>query len=393
MPGKTLMILGAGAFQVAAIRKAAALGHRVVTVDYTPANIGHRYSHASVDASTTDPGAVLAAARAHEIDGIVTMASDVALPSVVHVAEALGLPGPPRELVEVATRKNRFRPLQERLGLGGPAFVEVEDFDRAIRSWPGGPAVVKPAVSSGSRGVVRLDVVDAGALPHFQRARELSFDGCVCLEELIEGDDVTAEGFVLEGAIAHLSVTRKHVEGFSVIGHELPAALDPNLRRQIHGQLQAVFDETGYQAGPFDADFRIADRGAVLLEMSPRLGGNAVPLLVEAVTGVPLVELAIRHALGEPLAVAQARREAPPHAAVLLRSERSGTVRALASERAIRAQLPPLADWCLNLAVGDRVERFEHGGHVFGYCVVDMGEGTGFDAMLGRVLGAMEMAL
>ncbi|MDH3396712.1 MAG: carbamoyl-phosphate-synthetase, partial [Acidimicrobiia bacterium] len=72
------MILGAGIFQLAGIRRAADLGCEVITVDYLPDNIGHRFSNESVDASTTDVDAVLDAARRMNIDGIVTFSSDVA---------------------------------------------------------------------------------------------------------------------------------------------------------------------------------------------------------------------------------------------------------------------------------------------------------------------------
>ena len=45
---KKLMVLGAGPFQTPGIRKAAELGHYVISVDDRPENIGHQFSHTSI---------------------------------------------------------------------------------------------------------------------------------------------------------------------------------------------------------------------------------------------------------------------------------------------------------------------------------------------------------
>lgn len=387
------MILGAGPFQVAAIRRAVAQGLRVITVDHTPANPGHRHSHLSVDVSTRDVEAVLEAAKAHRIDGIFTMASDVALPAVAHVAAALGLPGPDPAAVEVTTQKNRFRSFQHRSGIPAPAFIEVDSLEQAARAWAGGPAMVKPAANSGSRGVVRLDTLDEAARPAFEQARRLSYNDRICLEEYVAGFDVTAEGFVEDGVVRHCFVTRKHVEGFAVIGHELPFRLAPSPMAAIRGQVQSVFDALGPMTGPFDADLRVDEERVVLLEIAPRLGGNGVPVLVEAATGVPLIDLAIRNAMGEDLPDVSPAPAKPRHAAVLLRSPCPGRVRSRATDEAMRVRLPGITDLCLHLDVGDRVERFEHGGHVFGYCVLEVGDDADYPAAATRVHAALEMVL
>lgn len=75
---KKLMILGAGVSQLDAIRKAVELGFYVITVDYLPDNIGHKFSHQFVNCSTVDKEGILKIARDLSIDGIVTFASDVA---------------------------------------------------------------------------------------------------------------------------------------------------------------------------------------------------------------------------------------------------------------------------------------------------------------------------
>lgn len=389
------MILGASTFQVAAIRKAIDLGYYVITVDYLPDNIGHTFSHMHVNASTIDVNSVTEAARAHQIDGIFTMASDIALPTVARVAKELHLRGPDEALVEIMTQKNRFRQFQTSLGLDCPSFIEVGNFNHAIADWPGGPAVVKPAVSSGSRGVAKLDKVNTASRVLFESARDYSYTDKVCIEEYIDGRDICVEGFVLNGVIQYAFITEKHVQEFAVIGHQMPCNLNSKCREQIIEQLQVIVTATGYESGPFDADFRISLTRAVLLEMTPRLGGNGVPILVEAVHGVSLIELSILDAMGDLLpkmGTPKASRTSPS-ASILLRSTRSGIVSSIVTEQMLRSNITGVDELVINLTPGQHVERFAHGGHVFGYCIVDMPEGIKFEYMADLVLNALDIRL
>jgi biotin carboxylase len=385
------MILGAGVFQVAAIRKAVDLGYHVLTVDYLPDNIGHSYSHGYVNASTQDVEAVTEAAFTHHIDGIFTIASDIALPTVAKVAAKLGLPGPTEEQVNTLIMKDRFRPFQATHGDSGPAFIEVDDLSQAINNWSGGTTIIRPAISSGSRGIAKIEKVDSTCRALFDSARQFSFSGKVCLEEYIRGIDISVEGFVLGGTIHYAFITHKHVKGFAVVGHELPGYIEEVTRERIVAQLQKLITAANYEAGPFDADLRLDSERVVVLEMTPRLGGNAIPILVEKVYGVPLIELSIRHIMGDLLAEEglEPPLESMPHGAVLLRSDRSGMVKTLASETTIRTRLPEIVDICMNLLPGEKVERFVHGEHVFGYCILDMAQGYGFESLSAKVLDSL----
>ncbi|MBV1900481.1 MAG: ATP-grasp domain-containing protein [Kordiimonadaceae bacterium] len=390
---KTIMILGAGIFQVDAICKAVDLGYHVITVDYLPNNIGHTYSHQYINLSTTDTKSIIKAAKANQVDGIFTMASDIALPAVARVAEELNLKGPSSRIVELTTQKNLFRPLQVKLGLERPNFIEVDNFRQAIKIWDYGPAVVKPAVSSGSRGVAMLKKVDTRALTSFQEASDYSYTNTVCLEEYIYGQDICVEGFVLNGKVKLAFITKKHVQGFVVIGHELPYKLNSTNHKQILNQLQTIITSINYDAGPFDADFRINPQRAVLLEMTPRLGGNGAPALIEFSYGTSLIELSIKHAMGELISEADTIKggRASPAASILLRSQQEGVVATFATEKAIRSRIPEVEELHLNLSPGQTVKPFTHGGHTLGYSVVNLANNLKFDRIESRILEALNI--
>jgi biotin carboxylase len=392
---RKLLFLGAGVFQVAAIRKAVELGYRVLSVDYLPGNIGHRYSHEYANASTRDYDAVLDVARRHRIDGIFTMASDVALPTLARVASDLGLPGPDEGVVDTMINKDRFRPFQAEHGIDAPAAIEVEQYEEVVDRWNNGPAIIRPAVSSGSRGMARFDTMNGMRRAQFDSAREFSTTGKVCIEEYIGGTDLSVEGYVIGGSVRLAFVTQKHVEGFAVVGHDLPGQLPLRTRERAVASVQQVVTAIGYGHGPFDADLRADGERCVVLEMTPRLGGNAVPLLVEHAFGVPLIELALREAMGEGIPEADLPSPSLSEAltAVLLRSDRSGQVDSIAPVARIESGIEGLVDFCINLTAGDTVTRFAHGGHVFGYGILVTDRIGGFLRQSSRIMDALELTL
>ncbi|MBL7086352.1 MAG: hypothetical protein ISS28_04565, partial [Candidatus Cloacimonetes bacterium] len=125
---KKIMILGAGYNQLPAIKKAVELGLYVITVDYLPDNIGHKYSHRYVNCSTTDRECVLKYATELKIDGIMTLASDVATTTVAYVAEKLGINGSGYEIAKIMSNKSLFRSFQKKNKLAHPGFIYGKDY-------------------------------------------------------------------------------------------------------------------------------------------------------------------------------------------------------------------------------------------------------------------------
>ena len=88
---KTLLLLGGSAYLIPVIERAHEMGVRVVTCDFLPDNHAHAFADAYENASIIDERAVLAVARRHSIDGILSFATDPGVTVGARVAEALGL--------------------------------------------------------------------------------------------------------------------------------------------------------------------------------------------------------------------------------------------------------------------------------------------------------------
>ena len=117
MKQKKLMLLGGLRYLLPVIEAAHKLGIYVITCDYLPDNIAHKYSDEYRNVSIVDKEAVLAVARELQIDGIMSFAVDPGVVTAAYVQEEMGLPGNPYESVCILQNKDRFRNFLTKHGL------------------------------------------------------------------------------------------------------------------------------------------------------------------------------------------------------------------------------------------------------------------------------------
>ena len=117
MKQKKLMLLGGLRYLLPVIEAAHKLGIYVITCDYLPDNIAHKYSDEYRNVSIVDKEAVLAVARELQIDGIMSFAVDPGVVTAAYVQEKMGLPGNPYESVCILQNKDRFRNFLTKHGL------------------------------------------------------------------------------------------------------------------------------------------------------------------------------------------------------------------------------------------------------------------------------------
>jgi biotin carboxylase len=390
---KTLMILGAGPFQTPGIRKAVELGYYVISVDDRPESIGHKFSHQYLNCSTVEREALATHAQVLGIDGICTFSSDVAVPSVGYVCDRLGLPGVSLAVAQSMSTKHRFREAQKLAKLPHPAFLvarspdDLEGLERTLSF----PVVFKPVDSSGSRGVRVLDRASPDDVASaFVFARSFSSSGTVCVEEFVSDREVGGDGILLDGKLAFLAITEKHLDGFVVTGHSLPSTLPCEDQDRVRKALEECCRAVGYARGPLNFDVKVGPERVVVLEMSARNGGNGIPAVIERATGVDVEEATIRLALGEAWCPAQTQ-EARGAASLVFGSRSGGTLVNAGSFAQVRQKVPELVE--LNLAVpsGGQVKPFEHNGNLIGYAVFDCEPPATYVGLAARIIDALDL--
>lgn len=301
---RSVLVLGAGLYHLPAIEQVRAAGFRAVVVDRNPAAPGLAMADASHVVDVADRAAVIDAARAERIAGVLPL-NDAGVPTAAAVSAALGLPGLTPETAEVACDKGLMRRRWARDGLAQPAFRIVRDAQEAGRAAEelGVPLVVKPADSGGGgRGVsvVRtpdeLDWAYEFSRPYARNAR-------VIVERFLEGTEMTVETVSVQGDVHVLASSDKVKPPLRTrVASSLryPPALTGRALAAVHELARAAVVSIGLTDGPGHVELIVTEDGPRLVEIGARGGGGHVfSLIVEAVSGVPVVRECARLLTGE----------------------------------------------------------------------------------------------
>ena len=119
------------------------------------------------------------------------------------------------------------------------------------------------------------------------------------MEEFVGDPEFGGDGIFLDGKLAFIGTTEKHLKEFVVTGHSLPSMLGRNVQDHIRMALEDCCRAVGYSRGPLNFDIKVGPERVVVLEMSARSGGNGIPAVIKRATGVDIEEATVRLALGE----------------------------------------------------------------------------------------------
>lgn len=302
------MILGASILQLPAIRKAKEMGLNVFVVDMDPNAVGFQEEGITkLYISTIDTSSVLEAARTYQIDGVMTLASDMPMQTVAAVCDELGLIGISSQTALKATNKAEMRNCFKAHNVPIPDFYIVHKLDEFIEAAKNFTTkfIVKPADNSGNRGIKLInDISDEQVLVEaYNYSKKYSKDGRVLLEEYMEGDEFSVETMSVHGVCHVIQITDKLTSGvpyFVEMGHTQPSIYAEEVKIKIADVAKAGIKALGINHGPSHTEIKLTSSGPKIVEIGARLGGGCITThLVPLSTGVNMVEANIRIALGE----------------------------------------------------------------------------------------------
>ena len=305
---KKIMILGASILQLPAIKTAKEMGLDTVVVDMNPDAIGFKVEGINKEViSTIDVPAIVDAAKRHKINGIMTLATDMPMRSVAAVATEMNLVGIDEQIALKATNKVEMRKALQKNRVPIPKFYKVsneEEYKNAVKEFTV-PFIVKPADSSGSRGIFEVqDITDTKLIDEaYAYCHPYSRSGDVVVEEFMSGQEVSVETLSVKGECHVIQITDKLTTGaphYVEMGHSQPTMLSEEIAKQISEVAKAANKAIGIQDGPSHTEIIVTKDGPKIVELGARLGGdNITTHLVPLSTGVNMVECCIKIALGE----------------------------------------------------------------------------------------------
>ncbi len=375
---KTVLFVGAGRFQLRAIEHARARGVGVVAVDGDPQAPGLTAADVAETVDFSDVVAVTEVARRHEVDGVLTMSSDRAVPVVAAVAEDLGLPGIGREAAHLLTHKIAIRRRLSEAGIPQPRFAAVRTLAEArlAAETVGFPAVLKPADSSGQRGLFLLESDDE-LERHLHAALAESQSGEAILESFHAGLEVNTMLVARDGHVTLLTASDRHRppgRGFGVaIAHVFPSTVAGQPLAELEEAAIETVHALGLRDGIAYPQLLVSDDGIRLVEAAARIPGGQMDQLVKLGVGVDLLEIALRQALGEPVEDELVEpRYVQPLAIRFLTAEPgplpTGTVRRIGSLEKVRA-FPGVVDVDTYLSVSETINPVRLDGDRRGYVI------------------------
>ncbi|MFN2471651.1 MAG: hypothetical protein ABR583_11835 [Gaiellaceae bacterium] len=307
MRGKTLLFVGAGRHQRRALARVKELGVRVVAVDRNADAPGLALANAREVVDFSDVAAVVEVGRRHEVEGVMTMAADRAVPVVAAVAEELGLPGIGRDTAHRMTNKIAMRRELADAGVPQPRFAAVRNLHEArlAADRVGLPAVLKAADSAGQRGLFLVESQDDIEL-HLHASLAQSLDQEAILETYHPGLEVNGLLVVRGGepTVVTLSDRRRPPgRGFGVaLTHVYPSTLFGDALDAVREASVRATRALGLSDGIAYPQVLWSEDGvARLVEIAARIPGGQMASVGLYGVGVDLVEIAVLQALGEPV--------------------------------------------------------------------------------------------
>ncbi len=303
MSKETLLFVGAGRHQAGAIRQARTTGYRVVAFDGDAQAEGLRDADHAHVIDITNPELCLKVAAEHAVDGVLTVATEAGVRGAAYAAEQLGLPGPTMTAATIATDKLLMRRAFAREGVASTSFEACASLAEARDAYDrlGPRVVVKPANSSGSRGVSYVER-EHDMAPAFETARRVARTGPVLVETYMSGVEVAVEAFMVDGDFRLLCISDK-------LRTKQPYLLDlridyPSPRpdsecRAIADLAERAARALGVRRAPLHVEIMMTESGPRIVEIAVRGAGfHVFTKIVPWVTGVDTIQAQIELALG-----------------------------------------------------------------------------------------------
>lgn len=345
MKQKKLMLLGGISYLLPAIEIAHKHGCRVITVDYLPDNIAHKYSDEYHNVSILDKETVLALARDLHIDGILSYAVDPGVVTASYVAEKMGLPfSCSYKSACILQDKALFRSYLRDNDFNVPNAKGYTQTDAALNdvdlfNWP---VIVKPVDSAGSKGVSRVDS-PKDLEKAIQYALRESHNGHFIIEDFLEKEGLSSgsESFFVDGELKYNAFYDQYFDGeatnpFTPSAEIWPTDKHQGIQDEIKKELQRLGDLLSFRTGLFNIEWRVCKNGKVyLMEVSPRAGGNRLAEILNHATDVDIIEAEILKALGESLPEIHEPNYNGAYAIWVLHSKESGRFSGLKIDNSI----------------------------------------------------------
>lgn len=299
---KKIAIIGASYLQLPLIERAKSLGIETHVFAWAANDVGEKVADYFYPISIVEKEQILEKCREIGIDGVCSIASDLAAVTVNYVAMEMGLTGNTLACTEKSTNKHLMRQCFATNGDPSPKSILVDSVDDLVDIELCYPVIVKPLDRSGSRGITKLYNSD-GLSEAIENAKSVGFIKKALVEEFAEGQEYSVECISYQGKHHFLALTQKYTTGsprFIETGHIEPVALSVEKTDEIKAVTYHALTGLEIENSASHTEIKIDAEGNIkIIEVGGRMGGDCIGSdLVYLSTGVDFVKAVIDVAMG-----------------------------------------------------------------------------------------------
>lgn len=299
---KKLAIIGASYLQLPLVEKAKQMGIETHCFAWSEGAVCKQFADYFYPISILEKEVILEKCLEININGITTIATDMAVPTICYVAEKMNLVSNSFISSLASTNKVEMRKAFQKGNCSIPKFIEAKDGRVNIEGFKY-PLIVKPLDRSGSRGVTKV-IFENELLKAINYAINESFCKKAIVEEFIEGEEVSVETISINGEHTVLAITDKITTGaphFVELAHHQPSRLSKEIQEKIKTETIKCLNALDINFGAGHSEFKITSSGDVyIIEVGARMGGDFIGShLVQLSTGYDFLEGVINIALGK----------------------------------------------------------------------------------------------
>jgi biotin carboxylase len=378
MAQKKIMLLGGLRYLKPVIDAAHKQGYYVITADYLPNNIAHKWSDEYCNVSIIDKEAVLKEAQRLQIDGIMSFACDPGVVAASYVQNKMGLPSfGPFESVEILQNKDKFRAFLAKNGFNVPQAKGFDSVEAAMEEiyWYSWPVIVKPTDAAGSKGVTRVDKAE-DLKPALEYAMEHSISGHIIVEEFIDkqGCSSDTDSFSEDGKLKFVSFCAQRFDAeatnpYTPAAYSWPSTFTKEQEEYLTSEIQRLITLLNLKTVVYNIEVRVAPNGKpYIMELTPRGGGNRLCEMLRYATGVDMITAITRAMVGDPILEPIEQKPYNGHwAEIILHADKDGVFDHLEISRDLPAEVVEEDLW---VEKGDKVESFEGANNAIGTLVL-----------------------
>lgn len=322
LKGKRLLILGGSRISCEIIRHARAMGIVTGVTDWyalekSPAK---QMADEAYFVNTSDIDAMVELIKEKKFDGVLTGFTDSVLPYYAEMCEKAGLSAyGTKEQFDIFIDKEKYKALMREYNVPTiPEYsIDLNHFDESTKDIVY-PVIVKPADSSGSRGITVCENKDE-LKTAIDFANSTSKAKEVLVEQYIDNAEATIFWLFVDGKYYMILLGNRHVKHNQdgelplPAGYTYPAAVQPKFLAEVAPKMENMFRSVGIKNGMMFMQCKIVDGTCVVYDIGYRLTGSLEYINLKGMCGYDPLDMLIKFALTGDMDEPEIDKKADPY--------------------------------------------------------------------------------